>query len=52
MEFDGDNHVLEVGVGTGASLPLYSKSTRVTGIDLSDEAIAYARQLSARINKR
>ncbi|MDO8952490.1 MAG: class I SAM-dependent methyltransferase, partial [Draconibacterium sp.] len=27
--------VLEVGVGTGKNLPYYSKSARVTGIDIS-----------------
>jgi phosphatidylethanolamine/phosphatidyl-N-methylethanolamine N-methyltransferase len=39
---DGD--VLEVGVGTGIALPLYKSSHRVTGIDLSADMLARARQ--------
>lgn len=36
-------HVLEVGVGTGLSLPLYPDSMRVTGIDISPEMLERAR---------
>ena len=36
-------HVLEVGVGTGLALPLYSSAKRITGIDLSKEMLAFAR---------
>ncbi len=36
-------HVLEVGVGTGLALPLYDRSKRVTGIDLSTDMLAHAR---------
>lgn len=39
----GDN-ILEVGVGTGLSLPLYPKDARVTGIDISGEMLAKARR--------
>lgn len=36
--------ILEVGVGTGLSLPLYPRDVRVTGIDVSAEMLAKARQ--------
>jgi phosphatidylethanolamine/phosphatidyl-N-methylethanolamine N-methyltransferase len=36
--------VLEVGVGTGLSLPLYRRDLRITGIDLSPEMLAKARE--------
>ncbi|MCX7673343.1 MAG: methyltransferase domain-containing protein [Thiobacillaceae bacterium] len=35
--------ILEVGVGTGLSLPLYPAHTRVWGIDISPEMLAQAR---------
>jgi phosphatidylethanolamine/phosphatidyl-N-methylethanolamine N-methyltransferase len=35
--------VLEVGVGTGLALPLYSAAKRVTGIDLSKDMLLKAR---------
>lgn len=35
--------VLEVGVGTGISLPQYSPATRLTGIDISDAMLDKAR---------
>lgn len=37
-------HVLEVGVGTGISLPLYPRDTRVTGIDVSPHMLYQAEQ--------
>jgi phosphatidylethanolamine/phosphatidyl-N-methylethanolamine N-methyltransferase len=40
--------VLEVGVGTGLSLPLYPPFVRVTGIDLSREMLEKARMRVAR----
>jgi ubiquinone/menaquinone biosynthesis C-methylase UbiE len=36
--------VAEVGVGTGLLLPLYGPNTRVTGIDLSPDMLARARE--------
>jgi phosphatidylethanolamine/phosphatidyl-N-methylethanolamine N-methyltransferase len=41
--------VLEVGVGTGLSLPLYHPAQRVTGIDLSSDMLAKARARAARL---
>ncbi len=35
--------ILEVGVGTGLSLPLYPREVQITGIDVSDEMLARAR---------
>ena len=35
--------VLEVGVGTGLSLPSYGRGTRVVGIDISEPMLAIAR---------
>jgi phosphatidylethanolamine/phosphatidyl-N-methylethanolamine N-methyltransferase len=40
--------VLEVGVGTGLSLPLYDAGVKVTGIDLSREMLDKARARVAR----
>jgi phosphatidylethanolamine/phosphatidyl-N-methylethanolamine N-methyltransferase len=36
--------VLEVGVGTGLSLPLYPRDVRITGIDVSREMLEKARR--------
>ena len=40
--------ILEVGVGTGLSLPLYPRSVRVTGIDVSQHMLARAQALKLR----
>lgn len=40
--------VLEVGVGTGLSLPLYCRSVRIFGIDVSREMLERARLLKER----
>jgi len=44
--------VLEVGVGTGLALPLYSPAKRVTGIDLSRDMLAQARKRAAGLRLR
>jgi phosphatidylethanolamine/phosphatidyl-N-methylethanolamine N-methyltransferase len=38
------DRVLEVGVGTGLSLPLYPRDVKITGIDLSHEMLEKARR--------
>ncbi len=42
------DRVLEVGVGTGISLPLYPREVRITGIDVSGEMLEKARARVAR----
>ena len=42
------DHVLEVGVGTGLSLPLYPRDVRITGIDVSAEMLEKARRRVAK----
>ncbi|HSD97067.1 MAG TPA: methyltransferase domain-containing protein [Sulfuricaulis sp.] len=44
------DRILEVGVGTGLSLPLYPRSVHVTGIDISREMLARARARKARLH--
>ena len=36
--------ILEVGVGTGISLPQYGQASRVVGIDISEESLEKARE--------
>ncbi|WP_153558870.1 class I SAM-dependent methyltransferase [Roseimaritima sediminicola] len=42
------NKVLEVGIGTGMSMPAYPRHAQVTGIDLSEEMLAEAERKIAR----
>ena len=42
------DRVLEVGVGTGLSLPLYPRDVKITGIDVSHEMLEKARARVAR----
>lgn len=44
MDLHPGDHVLEVGVGTGLSLPLYPPGVKVTGIDVSREMLEIAQQ--------
>jgi phosphatidylethanolamine/phosphatidyl-N-methylethanolamine N-methyltransferase len=48
MDCRAGQRVLEVGVGTGLSLPLYPDGVRVTGIDISPEMLDRARARLAR----
>jgi phosphatidylethanolamine/phosphatidyl-N-methylethanolamine N-methyltransferase len=48
---DGD-HVLEVGVGTGLSLPHYPDGCRVTGIDISEPMLEQARRRADELGRR
>ncbi len=43
-----DQRILEVGVGTGLSLPKYRADAQVVGIDVSSDMLAKARQRVAR----
>ena len=48
LECKPGDRVLEVGVGTGLSLPMYPPEVRVTGIDVSREMLEKARVRVAR----
>lgn len=48
MDLRPGDHVLEVGVGTGLSLPLYPPYVKVTGIDVSRDMLDVARERVAR----
>lgn len=41
--------VLEVGVGTGISLPQYQRSTRLVGVDIADAMLEKARERKRRL---
>ena len=49
MALGAGDRILEVGVGTGISLPLYPRHASVTGIDLSESMLDYAR---ARVDRQ
>ena len=48
----GSGRVLEVGVGTGLSLPAYKRHLEIVGIDLSPEMLEKARERVAKDNLR
>ena len=39
LQFANDASVLEIGVGTGASLNLYPRQTKLTGVDISEDML-------------
>ena len=52
MAIKPDDHILEVGAGTGISLPLYPRQCSVTAIDLSDGMLDRARDRVEQYNLR
>lgn len=48
LKFRPGDRILEVGVGTGLSLPLYPQNVRITGVDVSREMLDKARSRVAR----
>lgn len=44
LDLTPGDQLLEVGIGTGLSLPLLPKTIEMTGIDISQEMLAYARK--------
>jgi phosphatidylethanolamine/phosphatidyl-N-methylethanolamine N-methyltransferase len=47
LEVRQGDRILEVGVGTGLSLPLYPKGCELTGIDISEAMLEQARERAA-----
>lgn len=47
--YPAGGRVLEIGVGTGLSLPLYPRNVRVVGVDISPDMLERARQRKARL---
>jgi phosphatidylethanolamine/phosphatidyl-N-methylethanolamine N-methyltransferase len=52
MDVQPEEHVLEVGVGTGINLSLYPKTCSVTAIDFSSSMLEKARDRVARMGLR
>ena len=50
MQCRPDDRILEVGVGTGLSLPLYPPGVQVTGIDVSREMLTRAHARKTRLH--
>lgn len=48
MNRSGGQRILEVGVGTGLSLPGYRRDNQIVGIDISPDMLAIARERVAR----
>jgi phosphatidylethanolamine/phosphatidyl-N-methylethanolamine N-methyltransferase len=45
LEIEEGDRVLEVGVGTGLTLPIYPRDCKVVGVDLSDSMLKEAEEL-------
>ena len=50
LEINPGDRVLEVGVGTGLNLPLYSRDCDVTGVDISEEMLRKAEERVRTLN--
>ena len=46
------DRILEVGVGTGLSLPLYPEGCRLTGIDITEPMLEQARERAEALGRR
>jgi phosphatidylethanolamine/phosphatidyl-N-methylethanolamine N-methyltransferase len=47
LDVQPDEHILEVGVGTGLALPMYPRHCRIVGIDFSEGMLAKAKERAA-----
>jgi phosphatidylethanolamine/phosphatidyl-N-methylethanolamine N-methyltransferase len=47
LHIDPGQHILDVGVGTGLSLPLYPRHAHVVGVDLSSKMLREAQKKSS-----
>ena len=52
LPIGGGQRVLEIGVGTGLTLPLYPRDCRLTGIDISEEMLEQAQQRAEGLDSR
>ncbi len=43
------DHLLEVGIGTGLSLPMLPRNIKITGIDLSEKMLEHARRRAEKL---
>ncbi len=49
MDIEPGDSILDVGVGTGLSLPVYPNFCKITGIDLSDQMLGKARNKAEKL---
>jgi phosphatidylethanolamine/phosphatidyl-N-methylethanolamine N-methyltransferase len=45
-----NSNILEIGIGTGLSLPLYRNDLNITGIDISEKMLEKAEEVAAKKN--